>query len=45
MTLEQVGRFHDVVVDAHEDQILELHAHPPWTASAFRASYLTQASG
>jgi hypothetical protein len=43
MTLEQVGRFHDVVVDAHEDQILELHAHPPWPASA--ASYLTRASG
>jgi hypothetical protein len=28
MSLEHVGRLDDVVVDAHEDQVFELHAHP-----------------
>jgi hypothetical protein len=27
--LEQVGRLDHVVVDAHQDQIVDLHQHPP----------------
>ncbi len=26
VALEHVGRFHDVVVDAHDDQVVKLHA-------------------
>jgi hypothetical protein len=36
VALEDVGRLDDVVVDADEDQIVDLHAAPIVTGSSFR---------
>ena len=34
MRLEHVGRLDDVVVDAHQDQIVQLHRHTPLATGA-----------